>query len=78
LTRPQVRKGAVPMETWVKDWDCPLYGDRIAEGVLIESHSTGKPMSDSDNSVSFKVCLLYPRCKSCTEREVCPVSNFKK
>lgn len=66
------------MSTWVKDWEAPLLGKRIAEGVLIESHSTGEAMGDSANSESIKVCLTHPRCETCTEREECPVSNFKK
>jgi len=78
LTKPKIEEGTVSLEAWVKNLESPLPKTKIGGGFLVESHLRGIPMAGSTDSVDFKVCLTYPRCKTCTDREVCPISRFKK
>ncbi|MDO8340996.1 MAG: hypothetical protein Q7T59_03405 [Candidatus Woesebacteria bacterium] len=76
--KPRIETHNVPMETWVEDWDTPQIGDKFIPGILIEFHSKGIPMSDSDNSIAFKTCLSHPRCGPCAENKNCPIPPLKK
>jgi hypothetical protein len=81
LVEPKITEDTVSIEKWVIDLENPLPRTKIGGGFLVESHSTGIPKDGSEDSVSYKVCSTYPTnpgCKICTEREVCPISKFKK
>ena len=78
LTKPDTHTHSVPGATWMEDWDTPQPKDEMSDGTLVTCKVVDRAESDSATSVEYTTCATYPSCKSCTEREVCPISKFKK
>jgi len=79
LIEPKLETSTSGLVDWIEDVGNANPGFTFHDGsILVKSKVRNDPFGDNAKSISVTVCSTYPECPFCTEREECPVSNFKK
>jgi hypothetical protein len=79
LVRPEIEKSTHGFVDWMEDVGNITPGFKFHDGrVLVKAEWKQAPFSDNAHSIHVEICSTYPECPSCTKRNTCLVSNFKK
>ena len=79
LDKPKIDSRVVGAVDWMEDVGKTVVGLNLRSGVLTKvEYLRGYETGDNADSFYIEICSTHPNCKTCSEREICLASNYKK
>ncbi len=79
LDKPKINSRVVGTVDWMEDVGTTIVGSKLRSGVLTKvEHLKNLGTGDNANSFYLEICSTHPKCETCSERETCSASNYKK